>query len=169
MEPFPGILKRAKTGYHQFVLNREQKRWLRESFPVTENGLVAKAMSISIPTLKRFVHELKLQKSPEGLAAIKKRQWEYHRILNNNERRRLMSGCKQEKCGNIRIRAYTKKQMHCRNRAVDRHGYIVFNGMGMSDHDPDRFKIFYDEETQRSARFESTCRRYGLTIEKMRE
>lgn len=169
MEPFPGILKRSKTGYHPFVLNREQKRWLRETFPVTENGLITKAMSITKPTLKRLVHELKLQKSPEGLAAIKKRQGEYHRILNNNERRRLMSGHTQEKCGNIRIRAYTKKQVHCRHRAVSLYGYIVYDGMAMSDHDPDRFKIFYDEETERSAKFESTCNRYGLTIEKMKE
>ena len=169
MLPFPGTIKRAKTGYHPVVLNREQKRWLRETFPVTENRLVEKAMGITHPTLYGRVKEMKLKKSAEGLQAIKQRAADNHRLQNKHERLMLMSGQPQEKCGNIRIRAYTKKQMHCRHRAVALYNYIIYPGKSMAEHDPDRWKIFYDDETQRSARFEATCQRYGLTIEEMRE
>ena len=169
MQPFPGHIERDKKGYHPVVLNREQKQWLIEAFPVTENRLVEKAMGITHPTLYRLVKELKLKKSEEGLKAIKQRAADNHRLQNKHERLRLMSGQRQEKCGNIRIRAYTKKQLHCRHRAVVIHGYIIYPGKSMTEYDPDRFKIFYDDETQRSKRFEATCRRYGLKIEEYKE
>ena len=169
MQPFPGNIKRAKTGYHPYILNREQKRWLKETFPVTENRLVEKAMGVTHPTLYRIAHDMKLKKSEDGLKAIKQRAADNHRLMNKHERLRLMSGQKQEKCGNIRIRSYTRKQAHCRYRAAALYNYIIYPGKSMKEHDPDRFKIFYDEQTERSNRFEKTCIRYGLKIEPMKQ
>lgn len=169
MEPFPGILKRSKKGYHPITLDREQKRWLRAIYPTTENRVVEKAMGITHPTLYRIVREMNLKKSAEGLQAIKQRAADAHARRNKHERLRMMSGLEQTKCGNIRMRAYTKKQSHCRHRAVTIHNYIIYPARVMKENDPDRWKIFYDDETQRSARFEKTCQRYGLEIEEYKE
>lgn len=169
MRPFPGIIKRGKTGYHPVVLDRDQKKWLREVFPVTPNPLIEREMGITHPTLYRLVKLLGIKKSPEGMKAIMKNAADNHRLQNKHERLRLMSGQRQEKCGNIRIKAYTKKQIHCRYRAVSLYNYIIYPGTELKDHDVDRYKIFYDGDTQRSARFEATCQRYGLTIEEYKQ
>ena len=169
MEPFPGKLRRAPDGYHPYVLNEEQEAWLRATFPVYENRLVEKAMGITHPTMYRIAHQLGIAKSEEGLRAIKQRQAESHHQMVKQERIRLMSGYRSEKCTNIRAQPYTKLQAHCRYRAVNKYGYMVYNGYDLRDGDDERYKIYYNEETRRSAMFERTCRKYGLTIEEERD
>ena len=80
-----------------------------------------------------------------------------------------MSGQASDRCTNIRIKAFTKKQVHCRYRAATLYGYVVFNGYDLRDHDTDRYTIYYDDNTRRSTRFEATCQRYGLKIEEYKE
>lgn len=169
MKPFPGYIKLATTGHHHVELDRKQKQWLREVFPVTENTLVAKAMGISYPTLYRLIKKHKLKKSEEGIRAIMERARTNHRRMNHQERLRMLSGYRQERCFNIRMKAYTPVQCQCRYKAARFHNYIVYDGKDMKDGDPDRFKIFYDEETNRSKRFEETCKRHGLSVEPMKQ
>ena len=169
MRPFPGELRRSPTGYHPYILDAEQEAWLREIFPVTENRLVEKAMRTTHPTLYKLVKALGIVKSKEGLASIKKRQGETHHHINRHFRLLHMGGQANDRCTNIRIRAFTKKQVHCRHRAATLYGYVVFNGYDLRDHDTDRYTIYYDENTKRSARFEATCQRYGLKIEEYKE
>ena len=164
MKPFPGILQRSKKGYHPYVLNKEQKAWLRETYPVTENRLIAKAMGASWPSTYKLVKQLKLHKSKEGLQTIYERQRHQHSRMNRQARLSLLGGTQPEQCTNIRLKPYTKKQMHCRHRAVKLYGYIVYDGHYLRDNDPERYCIFYDSDTQRSKRFEDTCAKYGLTV-----
>ena len=58
----------------KYLLNEEQRDWLRQWFPVTENRRLAKAMGTSESTMHRFARELHLTKSEKGLKAIKRRQ-----------------------------------------------------------------------------------------------
>lgn len=58
----------------KYLLNEEQREWLRQWFPVTENRRLAKAMGTSESTMHRFARELHLTKSEKGLKAIKRRQ-----------------------------------------------------------------------------------------------
>ena len=169
MRPFPGELKRSPVGYHPYLLNDEQEAWLRDTFPVTENRRIVKAMGLTWPSLYRIVRALGITKSEEGLAAIKKRQGEDHHHLNHHFRLLHMSGQASDRCTNIRIKAFTKKQVHCRHRAATLYGYVVFNGYDLRDHDTDRYTIYYDDNTRRSTRFEATCQRYGLKIEEYKE
>ena len=169
LQPFPGPIERDKKGYHPVVLNRKQREWLRDVFPVTENKYVTDAMGITYPTLYRLVKKHKIRKSEEGMKAINRRHCDNHRIQNHQERLRMLSGHQQTRCFNIRMKAYTKNQLQCRYKATHFHNYIVYDGKDLKDGDPDRWKIFYDDETQRSKRFEDTCKRYGFTIEEMRE
>ena len=46
---------------------------------------------------------------------------------------------------------------------------MVYNGYDLRDGDDERYKIYYNEETRRSAMFERTCRKHGLSIEKERD
>lgn len=169
MEPFPGTLKRAPDGYHPYVLNKKQEAWLRATFPVTENRIVEKTMGVTHPTLYRIVSQLGIRKSAEGMKAIMQRQHIDHKRMNRHNRLLLLSGHHPDRCTNIRATAYTKKQVHCRHRAVNLYGYVVYNGHALHDGDDERYKIYYNEETRRSARFERTCRKHGLTIEEERD
>lgn len=58
----------------KYLLNEEQRDWLRQWFPVTENRRLAKAMGTSESTMHRFARELHLTKSEKGMKAIKRRQ-----------------------------------------------------------------------------------------------
>lgn len=166
MIPFPGPLMRASDGCHPYVLNAEQESWLRATFPVTENRVIEKAMGVTHPTLYRIVLQLGIRKSGEGMKAIRQRQGDRHRQMVKYERVRMLSGYRHEKYHNIRLKPYTKSQVLCRYKAVKLYGYMVYAGNELRDDDDDRYKIFYNEETKRCGRFEDTCRRHGLTIEK---
>ena len=165
MTPFPGTIHRSTDGCHKYILNDEQEAWLRATFPVTENRAIAYAMGITYQTLYRIVHSLGLKKSEDGMKAIRQRQCNDHARMNRHNRLLMMSGHHPPKCTNIRTKPYTRNQTICRSRAVHVHGYMVYNGFDLRDDDDERFKIFYNEDTRRSARFEATCRRHGLTIE----
>ena len=73
MKPFPGTVTRGGVG-GKISLTDEQKDWLRQWFPVTENRRLAKAMGTSESTMHRFARELHLTKSEKGMKAIMRRQ-----------------------------------------------------------------------------------------------
>lgn len=74
MKPFPGTLTRGTRGGRKYILTDEQREWLCQWFPVTENTRLMKASGMSHSTLHRFARDLHLTKSEKGLRAIKRRQ-----------------------------------------------------------------------------------------------
>jgi hypothetical protein len=141
----------------------EQKDWLRETFPVTENREIMKVMGVSWPTLHKLAHELALKKSEDGLKAIRQRKCEEHKRINRHHKLLLMSGQKITRCTNLRQQPYTRRQIDLRRSALDR-GYLLDEDI--SEGSPGRYAIYYDDDTPRSARFEETCKRHGLRVEK---
>lgn len=161
MRPFPGEMQKVVSKAHPYILTDEQKDWLRETFPVTENRKIMEVMGISWPTLHKLAHELGLRKSEEGLKAIRQRKCEEHKRMNRHHKLLLMSGQKLTRCTNLRQQPYTKRQVDLRRSALDR-GYLLDEDI--SEGSPGRYAIYYDDETPRSARFEETCRQHGLTV-----
>lgn len=148
---------------HPYTMTDEQKDWLRETFPVTENREIMKVMGVSWPTLHKIAHELGLKKSEEGLKAIRQRKCEEHKRINRHHKLLLMSGQKITRCTNLRQQPYTRRQIDLRRSALDR-GYLLDEDI--SEGSPGRYAIYYDDETPRSARFEETCKRHGLRVKK---
>ena len=145
------------------MLNDEQKAWMADTFPVTENRKMMEVMGVSWPTLHKMAHELGLKKSEEGLKAIRQRKCEEHKRINRHHKLLLMSGQKITRCTNLRQQPYTRRQIDLRRSALDR-GYLLDEDI--SEGSPGRYAIYYDDETPRSARFEETCKRHGLRVEK---
>ena len=73
MKPFPGTVTRQGQG-GRYTLTDEQKEWLRQWFPVTENRRLVKASGLTSSTLHRLARDLGLTKSEKGMRAIKRRQ-----------------------------------------------------------------------------------------------
>jgi hypothetical protein len=163
MRPFPGELQKVTSKSHPYTLNDEQKAWMAETFPVTENRKIMEVMGVSWPTLHKMAHELGLRKSEEGLKAIRQRKCEEHKRINRHHKLLLMSGHKITRCTNLRQHPYTKRQIDLRRSALDR-GYLLDEDI--REGSPGRYAIYYNDETPRSARFEDTCKRHGLRVEK---
>jgi hypothetical protein len=161
MPPFPGAMQKIVSKSHPYMLTPEQQAWLAETFPITENRRIMEVMGISYPTLYKFAHQLGLSKSAEGLKAIHIRQCEQHKQINRHHKLLLMGGQKLTRCTNLKVQPYTKRQIDIRRSALDR-GYLLAEDI--SEGSPGRYAIYYDDETSRSARFEETCKRYGLTV-----
>ena len=163
MTPFPGELQKVTSKSHPYTLNDEQKAWMAETFPVTENRKMMAAMGVSWPTLHKLAHELGLKKDAEWMKDIRKQNCEEHKRINRHHKLLLMSGHKITRCTNLRQQPYTKRQIDLRRNALDR-GYLLDEDI--SEGSPGRYAIYYDDETTRSARFEETCKRHGLRVEK---
>lgn len=168
MKPFPGkVVKDFTIKCHPYALTDEQVAWLRDVFPATENIAIIRAMGISYPTLYKLAKQYGLKKTDEGLQAIRERQREWHMRMNRQTRLHLMSGQQTNRCMNVRIRPFTKSQISRRFKAVKLYGYIVTEGHQARDHDPERYVIYYDEETRRSAKFEANSVKEGFTIKEL--
>ena len=163
MRPFPGELQKVTSKSHPYMLNDEQKAWMTETFPVTENRKMMAVMGISWPTLHKLAHELGLKKDAEWMKDIRKQNFEEHKRINRHHKLLLMSGHKITRCTNLRQQPYTKRQIDLRRSALDR-GYLLDEDI--SEGSPGRYVIYYDDETSRSVRFEETCKRHGLRVEK---
>lgn len=161
MRPFPGELQKRVCKSHPYTLNDDQKEWMREVFPVTENKQIMAELGVSWPTLHKLSNELGLKKNPDWLKSVRAKMVDEHKRMNRHHRVLLMSGHKITRCTNLRLQPYTKRQIDLRRSALNR-GYLLDEDI--SEGSSGRYAIYYDEETQRSERFEATCRRHGLTL-----
>ena len=152
MRLFPGRLAKSTSVPNLYVLTDEQVAWLRETFPVTENFRIMKMMGVSYSTLYKMANRLGLQKSEEGMRAIYERNGKKHRQMNKYARTMLLSGKEIDKCTNIRLQPYTRKQVSRRQNAVRRLGYLIDYGRTS-----ERFVIYYNSTTRRSKAFEANC------------
>lgn len=74
MKKFPGKVKRGGGNHRTVMLNDDQKEWLRKWYPVTENERLAKAMDMSVESMRKQARLLGVYKSEKGMEGIRKRQ-----------------------------------------------------------------------------------------------
>jgi hypothetical protein len=229
MKRFPGTIERGGKNHREVILNEEQEAWLVRWYPVTENNRLAKAMGVSMDTMRNYAHRLGCEgKSEAGMAAIRKRQgkaaaktnerngcydrkrgkpvseatragllkrWqdvregrrlspmeelkqrdpkayaenmqlksELRKEMIRKEQRRVIYGMERKtKLKMIVMKKYTRSQLHHRCNALKR-GYLL--DMDCSEGQPGRYVIYYDDDTQRSARFEANCIKDGFTFKR---
>jgi hypothetical protein len=225
MKIFPGVVGR-QAGSRRLVLTTEQEAWLRKWYPVTENARLAKAMGVYHDRVRIFAREYGLEKSEEGMKAIRARQakraaktnekngcydrkrgrpvsaatleglrrrWQkihageldspivhlrktdrkrYEDLLRRKseerketirkEKMRVVYGLgRKTKLKPVVLCKYTRSQTHRRCSALKR-GYLL--DYDCSEGSPGRYTIYYDEETQRSPKFEENCIKDGFEI-----
>lgn len=87
---------------------------------------------------------------------------ERRRKLYRMERLRLMSGMPQEtRLRNVVLKRYTRSQVNHRYAALKR-GYWFYDDS--SERGGERWNIYYDKDTERSARFEENLRKDGFSV-----
>lgn len=220
MKAFPGEIQRGKFG--AILLTDAQEAWLREWFPVTENGRLIAASGLSAAVLHRFARKFGLTKSARGLYWIKMRQarkikekceqngWYDHlrqqgisqacldgfraylksdRYVNpllilkkknprkyqqkmaersearkklvSKERAKDLFGLPRATALHLPMTRYTTAHTSRRWCAKQR-GYIVPDDV--REGHGQRWVIYYDDQTQRSALFEANCAKAGFRV-----
>jgi hypothetical protein len=82
----------------------------------------------------------------------------------SKEKRRIIYGLERKtKLKVVVLNPYTRSQLHHRCNALKR-GYLL--DMDCSEGQPGRYVIYYDDETQRSAKFEANCIKDGFTFKR---
>lgn len=111
-------------------------------------------------------HPLEMIKrtDPERYEAIKVIRSQNRRDLIAKEKRRIIYGL--ERKTNIKVvvmKAYTKSQIARRHNALLR-GYLLDEDC--SEGQPGRYVIYYDDQTERSEKFEENCIKDGFRFER---
>ena len=104
------------------------------------------------------------RKHPKRWQASLKKRSENRREMISKEKRRIIYGL--ERKTNLKVvvmKPYTRSQLHHRCNALKR-GYLL--DMDCSEGQPGRYVIYYDDDTQRSARFEANCIADGFRFER---
>jgi hypothetical protein len=112
--------------------------------------------------LRELPQETAKRKHPRKWQASLKKRSENRREMIRKEKQRIIYGL--ERKTNLKIvvmTPYTRSQTHHRHNALKR-GYLL--DMDCSEGQPGRYVIYYDDETQRSARFEANCIADGFTF-----
>jgi len=101
---------------------------------------------------------------PKRYQALKEKHSQNRREMIAKEKRRIVYGL--ERKTNLKVvvmKPYTRSQTAHRSRALKR-GYLL--DTDCSEGQPGRYVIYYDDETQRSARFEANCIKDGFTFQR---
>lgn len=153
MKKFPGdIVRTGGSNGKKLHLNEEQQKWFKRWFPVTENARLAKAMGVSHGRVRIFAREYGLEKSEEGMKAIRARQSK--RAARTNEK----NGCYDRKRGRP-VSAATQEGLRRRWQEV-RDGKRLAPISTVRMNDPKR----YDEMMKKK----SIERRESIRKEKLR-
>lgn len=103
------------------------------------------------------------RENPERYHEFVEGMRESRRELIRKEKLRIKYGLeRQTKLSMIVLYPYTRNQISCRRNALAR-GYLIDEDC--SEGQPGRYVIYYDNNTVRNARFESTCIKHGFRIE----
>ena len=101
---------------------------------------------------------------PKRYKAIKEKRSQNRREMVAKEKRRIIYGLERKtKLKIVVMKPYTRSQLHHRCNALKR-GYLL--DMDCSEGQPGRYVIYYDDETQRSAKFEANCIKDGFTFKR---
>lgn len=112
--------------------------------------------------LRESTYETLLRRDPKKYQAVKEKRSQNRRKLIEKEKRRILYGL--ERKTNIKVvvmKPYTRSQSHHRYSALKR-GYLLDEDC--REGQPGRYVIYYDDETERSEKFEQNCIKDGLTF-----
>jgi hypothetical protein len=97
------------------------------------------------------------------MEAIKKKSHERRETIRKEKLRMMYGLDRKTRLKPVVLVPYKRSQTHHRNSAL-RRGYLL--DVDCSEGSPGRYVIYYDDETQRSERFEQNCIKDGFRFEK---
>ena len=114
--------------------------------------------------LRESPYETIKRTDPKRYQAVMEKRSQNRREMINKEKRRIIYGLERKTSLKVVVMTpYTCSQTHHRCNALKR-GYLL--DMDCSEGQPGRYVIYYDDETQRSAKFEANCIADGFTFKR---
>lgn len=157
----PGTMFTLNVKGHGYKFTREQKKVFCEVYPVTQNWKVCEMFGLSASALYKIAKRWGLKKDTE---AVKLNQ-SVSRLKNFKvvrDRRRW--GMDVNTNYHLPSEPYTMNQARLRSRAK-KLGYILGD---IDEKFGERYTIYWDSETERSALVENGCQRNGLTVKELK-
>lgn len=114
--------------------------------------------------LRESPAEILKRTNPEKYKAWLEKRSQYRRESIRKEKMRIIYGLKRKTRLNfLALCPYKRSQIHHRHNALKR-GYLLDEDC--SEGSPGRYVIYYDDETQRSEKFEQNCMNDGFEIKR---
>lgn len=166
-------LKKSEKGMHAIMKRQGQKAkatcenngWydsIRGKCPSAATIAGSKRMWQEIREGKRDTpYRVMRRKSPKRYRECMARKSEARKELIRSERRRALFGLDRKTRLNVPVDCYTSRQANHRYNAL-RRGYFVM--ADCSEGSGERFNIYFDEETERSERFERNLKADGFRV-----
>ena len=114
--------------------------------------------------LRESTYGMLKRTDPKRYQAVKEKRSQNRREMIAKEKRRMIYGLDRKT--NLKVvvmKPYTRSQTAHRHNALKR-GYLL--DMDCSEGQPGRYVIYYDDETQRGAKFEANCIKDGFTFKR---
>ena len=150
----------AKTNERNGCYERKRGRPISEA---TRAGLLKRWQDVREGRRLSPMEELK-QRDPKAYANNMRLKSKLRKEMIRKEQLRMIYGMERKtKLKVVVLKPYTRSQTHHRHSALQR-GYLL--DMDCSEGQPGRYVIYYDDETQRSAKFEANCIADGFTFKR---
>ena len=150
----------AKTNERNGCYDRKRGKPVSEA---TRKGLLKRWQDIKEGRRLSPMEELK-QRDPKAYEANLRLKSELRREMIRKEKRRIIYGMERKTSLKVVVmKPYTRSQTQHRHNALQR-GYLLDEDC--SEGQPGRYVIYYDDETQRSERFEKNCIKDGFTFKR---
>lgn len=150
----------AKTNERNGCYDRKRGKPVSEA---TRKGLLKRWQDVREGRRLSPMEELK-QRDPKAYEANLRLKSELRKEMIRKEQRRIIYGMERKtKLKVVVMKPYTRSQTHRRHSALQR-GYLLDEDC--SEGQPGRYVIYYDDETQRSERFEKNCIKDGFRFER---
>ena len=113
--------------------------------------------------LKELPQDIAKRKHPKKWQASLKKRSDDRKDMIRKEKRRIVYGMERKTSLKVVVKPYTGSQTSHRYNALKR-GYLL--DMDCSEGQPGRYVIYYDDKTERSAKFEANCIKDGFTFKR---
>lgn len=150
----------AKTNERNGCYERKRGKPVSEA---TRQGQMKRWQDVREGRRLSPMEELK-QRDPKAYAENMRLKSELRKEMIRKEKRRVIYGLERKTSLKIVVmNPYTRSQACHRHSALKR-GYLL--DTDCSEGSPGRYVIYYDDETQRSAKFEANCIKDGFTFKR---
>ena len=150
----------AKTNERNGCYERKRGKPVSEA---TRQGQMKRWQDVREGRRLSPMEELK-QRDPKAYAENMRLKSDLRKEMIRKEKRRVIYGLERKTSLKIVvINPYTRSQTCHRHSALKR-GYLL--DTDCSEGSPGRYVIYYDDETQRSAKFEANCIKDGFTFKR---